>query len=185
MSEMIPLLTSFLSLTKPCYDEWRVHKAKRFQQRTEQVQEHLRKRIQKLEERVMQLQEHEDELNLFMATLNSLFEDDEEAKTGYYAAFLDHLLTETTDRSELRRVAECFQTLSLKELNYLAQANENGKLPKIQEDWLEVSLKSRLISFGMYLDTTVAYGSRLTKVGLLAQKIALKGKSAIAPETKD
>ena len=179
MSEIVPILGSFLSAAHAVYGTWSDYRAKRTQHRIEQVQAYLRTSVTNLEERIRRLEQQPADADLFMVTLHSLIQDDEEAKTGFYAAFLEHLLMESTDRAELRRVAECFKSLSSAELKYLAGADDSGKLPNIPEDWIEVSLPARLQSLGLFLDPShVAYNTRLTSVGLLARLIAMEGKNA-------
>ena len=61
------------------------------------MQEYLLKRVKKLEDCVKRLDQQTVDTELFFAALDSLIQDDEEAKTGFYAAFLEHLLVESTD----------------------------------------------------------------------------------------
>ncbi len=183
MSEMVLILQSFLSAGHTVYDAWSRYRDKRNRRRMDQVHEYLRNRVTNLEECIQRLGQQPAEADLFMVTLHSLIQDDEEAKTGFYAAFLEHLLMESTDRAELRCVAECFKSLSAAELNYLAGADDSGKLPNIPEDWIEVSLPARLQSLGLFLDPShSAYNTRLTSVGLLARVIAMEGKNAFASQ---
>ena len=183
MNDIIPVLKSFLLAARTVHETWCLYKTKRNQHRIEKAQIYLRARVANLEERVRQLEEQPTDADLFLATLESLMRDDEEAKTCFYAAFLDHLLTESTDRSELRRVAECFKSLSSVELNYLGGTDESGKLPNIPEDWIKVSLPARLQSLGLQLDRSdSAYNTNLTSVGLLARSIAMEGKKALASQ---
>lgn len=181
MSEIVPVLRSVLSAANTFNNVWSQYRAARTQRRIEQVQAFLMREVTNIEERFRQLEHQHADADLFSATLHSLVQDDEEAKTCYYSAFLGHLLAESTDREQLRRVAECFRSLSSVELDYLAGADETGKLPQITEDWVKVSLPARLQALGMLPDPSVStYKTRLTSVGRLARSIAIEGTKAFA-----
>lgn len=181
MSELTAVLQTFMNAARGVFDAWRDYRVARTQRRIEQVQAYLRVRIDKLDESVQRLEQEPMDADLFMATLSSLIHDDEEAKTGFYAAFLAHLLSQPTKRSELRRVAECFKSLSCAELEYLAGSDETAKLPRISDDWIEVSLPARLQSLGLLKDPRAStYRTRFTSVGLVTRSIAMQGKRALA-----
>lgn len=182
MSEIVLVLRSVLSAAGTFCTAWSQYRAARTQRRIEQVQALLMREVTNIEERFRQLEHQHADADLFLATLHSLVQDDEEAKTCFYAAFLGHLLTKSTDRAELTRIAECFKSLSSVELNYLAGADETGKLANIREDWIEVSLPASLQSLGLFVNPIpVVYETRLTSVGLLARSIAIEGTKAFAP----
>ena len=181
MNEIVPVLKSFLSAGHTFYETWCRYRAERTQRRVERVLAYLATVVPNLEERVRRLEQQPADADLFAATVDSLVQADEDAKADFYAAFLGHLLTESTDRAVLRRVAECFKALTSMELGYYAELREDGRLPQISEDWVEVSLPSRLQSLGLFWDPTRGvYNTRLTSVGLLARSIAIEGKKASA-----
>lgn len=167
-----------LSTAKEFYDTWNDRRRDRAQQRIEQLQGFLRRRVENIEDKLDRIPDSDSDI--FMAAVDALMREDEDGKTAFYAVFLEELLTTDTDRTQLRLVANALKTLTALELEHLATFEDLGPTVVNPPDWLVPSLRSRLHALGLHKGAGLtSYGpSSFTTIGMLAKRIAQRTLSS-------
>ena len=129
----------------------RNRKQQRAARRLELAVQHVRERVERLEDDARRRLAKDDRTtDLFEIALERLAEEDDERKVWYHLAFVDFVMDPEHDRDQLWMAGEAIKGLTSIELDvlplFVANRLRDAQTPK----WCEDTLPIRLQSYGLY-----------------------------------
>jgi hypothetical protein len=158
------------------YSWYRERVKKRVVDRLSDTQRILRQRVDRLEERLSDLERSEEKGDLFMLSLRGLIEDDDSRKTPYYAAFLEQLLTSAHTPHEMRLAGDAIRALSSHELAAICDFLRDGDLQRNHPQWVHDVLPSRLQALGLYPNPTLRAEFGFSSIGQIVRQIVSQAR---------